>query len=85
MIKITDKLVDKISPSKLDPAGLGNAYWKFWSGVMQKPGKFMLRNLELAAKQAQLVSYGLSKATGSRALARRERRTGHLESQWTSE
>ena len=41
MIKIVDSVVEKASPSKYDPVGLGQAYWKFWSGVMQAPGSLV--------------------------------------------
>jgi len=64
MIKIVDSVVEKVSPSKYDPVGLGKTYWKFWSGVMQSPGKFMAQNMELAADQLKLLSYGLMKAGG---------------------
>jgi polyhydroxyalkanoate synthase len=64
MIKIVDSIVKKASPSKYDPVGLGQTYWKFWSGVMQAPGDFMAKNLELAADQMKLLSYGVMKAGG---------------------
>jgi poly[(R)-3-hydroxyalkanoate] polymerase subunit PhaC len=64
MIKITDFLIEKISPSKLDPIGLGQAYWKFWRGVMKNPGELMAQNIQLAADQVKLLSYGLKKASG---------------------
>ena len=64
MIKLVDSLMEKVSPSKYDPIGLGKAYWEFWSGVMQAPGGFMAQNLQLAADQLKLMSYGLMKAGG---------------------
>jgi polyhydroxyalkanoate synthase len=82
VIKTVDKLVDRVSPSKYDSVGLGKAYWKFWSGVMQAPGEFMSRNLQLASEQLRLMSYGLLKASGQdveavAAPARGDRRFGH--------
>ncbi len=56
--------MEKVSPSKYDPVGLGKAYWDFWSGVMLAPGKFMAQNMELAADQLKLMSYGLKKVGG---------------------
>jgi len=64
MFKIADKLVEKISPSKLDPMGLGQTYWKFWRGVMKNPGNLMARNIQLASDQLRLLTYGMKKATG---------------------
>jgi len=62
MIRIADLMVDKVSPSRFDPLGLGKAYWGFWNSVMQAPGKFMGQNLQLAADQMKLMSYGVMKA-----------------------
>ena len=56
MIKITDFLIEKVSPSKLDPIGLGQAYWKFWRGVMKNPGELRSQNIQLAADQVKLLS-----------------------------
>lgn len=56
--------MEKASPSKYDPVGLGQAYWKFWSGVIKAPGDFMAKNLELASDQLKLLSYGMMKAGG---------------------
>jgi len=64
MIKIVDSMMEKVSPAKYDPVGLGKAYWDFWSGVMLAPGKFMAQNMELAADQLKLMSYGLKKVGG---------------------
>ncbi len=64
MIKIADFLVDKVSPSKLDPMGLGQAYWNFWLSIMRNPGELMAQNIQLAYNHARLLSYGLKKAAG---------------------
>ena len=64
MFKLTDKLVNKLSPSKLDPMGLGQIYWNFWRGVMKNPGDLMVRNIQLASDQLRLLNYGVKKATG---------------------
>jgi len=64
MFKITDKLVSKVSPSRLDPIGLGQAYWNFWRGVMKNPGNLMARNVELASEQIRLMTYAAKKAAG---------------------
>ena len=56
MIKIADYLVKKVSPSKLDPIGLGQAYWNFWRGVMKNPGELMAQNLQLASDQVKLLA-----------------------------
>ena len=64
MIKIADFLVEKVSPSKLDPIGLGRAYWNFWRGVMRSPGELMAQNIQLASSQLKLLGYGLQKASG---------------------
>jgi polyhydroxyalkanoate synthase len=64
MFKIADKLVKTVSPSRLDPMGLGQTYWKFWRGVMKNPGNLMVRNIQLASDQLKLLTYGVKKATG---------------------
>ncbi len=64
MFKIADKLVKKVSPSRLDPMGLGQTYWNFWRGVMKNPGNLMVRNIQLASDQLRLLTYGVKKATG---------------------
>ena len=64
MFKIADKLVKKVSPSRLDPMGLGQTYWKFWRGIMKNPGNLMARNIQLASDQLKLLTYGVKKATG---------------------
>ena len=64
MMKIADYLVDKISPSRLDPIGLGQAYWNFWRGIMKDPGALMTQNIQLAADQVKLLTYSMKKATG---------------------
>jgi len=67
MIKLADWAIDKLSGSKLDPFGLGSAYWQFWKGVMEQPGKLLQMNLKLAADQAKLFTYSLNKMTGKEA------------------
>jgi polyhydroxyalkanoate synthase len=67
MFRIADRLVKKVSPSKLDPMGLGQTYWKFWRGVMKNPGNLMSRNIQLASEQLKLLSYGVRKAVGQEA------------------
>ena len=64
MIRLADWAVDKASGSKLDPFGLGKAYWQFWKGMMQQPSALLSMNLQLAADQARLFTYGLKKLTG---------------------
>ncbi len=64
MFKLTDKLVKRISPSRLDPMGLGQIYWNFWRGVMKNPGDLMVRNIQLASEQVKLLSYGVKRAAG---------------------
>lgn len=64
MFRMADKLVKTVSPSKLDPMGLGQTYWKFWRGVMKNPGELMSRNIQLASDQLDLMSYGVRKALG---------------------
>ncbi len=64
MIKIVDSMLGKVSASRYDPIGLGKAYWGFWRSVIETPGNFMARNLELAADQLKLMSYGFMKAGG---------------------
>jgi len=67
MIKLADWVVDKISGSRLDPLALGTAYWEFWKGVMQRPSALFSLNLQMAADQARLFTYGLKKMTGEEA------------------
>jgi len=64
MIKLADWAVDKVSGSSFDPFGLGKAYWQFWKGVMRQPGTLLSMNLQLAADQARLFTYGLKKMAG---------------------
>ena len=64
IFKIADFVVEKFSPSKLDPIGLGQVYWKFWRGVMQNPGPLMAENMQLASDQFKLLNYGLKKIIG---------------------
>jgi polyhydroxyalkanoate synthase len=63
MIKLADKLVEKASPSRLDPMGLGRAYWNFWRNTLKQPQALFAKNLELAMDQARLIDYGLKKIT----------------------
>jgi polyhydroxyalkanoate synthase len=67
MFKIADYLVEKVSSTRLDPLGLGQAYWEFWRGVMKNPGELMARNIQLAADQARLLGYGARRALGAEA------------------
>ena len=64
MFKIADRLVKAVSPSRLDPIGLGQTYWKFWRSVMKNPGDLMARNVQLASDQLRLLNYGVKKAAG---------------------
>ena len=64
MFRIADKIVKTVSPSRLDPMGLGQTYWKFWRGIMKNPGNLMARNIQLASDQLKLLTYGVKKATG---------------------
>jgi polyhydroxyalkanoate synthase len=64
MFKIADRLVKTVSPSRLDPIGLGQTYWKFWRSVMKNPGDLMARNVQLASDQLRLLNYGVKKAAG---------------------
>ncbi len=64
MFNLADKLVKNVSPSKLDPMGLGQVYWKFWQSVMKNPGNLMVQNIQLASDQLRLLRYGVSKAMG---------------------
>jgi hypothetical protein len=74
MFRIADKLVKKVSPSRLDPMGLGQTYWKFWRSIMKNPGNLMARNIQLAAEQLKLLTYGVKKPRG-----RMSRKSSHLE------
>jgi polyhydroxyalkanoate synthase len=69
MPRLSDYLVDKISPSRLDPFGLGRLTWDFWSRMLRNPGELMAQNIQLAADQAKLLRYAVKKATGQRAEA----------------
>lgn len=64
MFRIADKIVKTISPSRLDPIGLGQTYWKFWRSVMKNPGNLMAQNIQLASDQLKLLTYAAKKATG---------------------
>jgi len=62
--RIADYLVEKISPSRLDPMGLAQLSWKYWRGLMRHPGEVMAENLELATEQARLLGYAMQRAFG---------------------
>jgi len=64
MIKITDRIVEKLSPSLLDPFGLGRASWKFIQDSIRHPDKLLARNLALVADQLELASYTVNRALG---------------------
>jgi len=62
-VKRLDKLLlDKISPSRLDPMGLGSLTWKYWRGLMRNPGEALAENIQLATDQAKLVGYAMQRA-----------------------
>jgi polyhydroxyalkanoate synthase len=63
MTRISDYLVSKISPSRLDPFGLGRLTWDFWSRMLRNPGELLAQNVQLAADQARLLQYAVKKAT----------------------
>jgi polyhydroxyalkanoate synthase len=64
MFRIAKKIVTKISPSKLDPMGLGKTYWKFLQVVFRNPGDLMARNIQLASDELSVLAYGVKKAMG---------------------
>ncbi len=64
MIKIADRIVEKLSPSLLDPFGLGRASWKFIQDSIRHPDKLLARNLALVADQLELASYTVNRALG---------------------
>ena len=66
-MKKISNLIGKISPSRLDPFGLGQTYWNFWRGVMRNPGALMASNIQLAADQTRLLGYALQKSIGQKA------------------
>lgn len=64
MSGITDRLLQAVSPSRLDPLGLGRAAVEFWRGALRHPDRLLASNLKLAADQLALASYGARKALG---------------------
>jgi len=64
MFRIANKIVSKVSPSKVDPMGLGQTSWKFVQSVFKNPGDLMSRNIQLASDQISLLGYGVKKAVG---------------------
>jgi polyhydroxyalkanoate synthase len=64
MIKLADRLLKAVSPSRLDPLGLGRATWEFWRDALKQPDRLLARNLELAADQLALARYGARRALG---------------------
>jgi polyhydroxyalkanoate synthase len=69
VLRIADYLVDKVSPSRLDPFGLGQLSWKYWRGLMRNPGNLLAQNMTLAAEQASLLTYAMKRALGTEAEA----------------
>lgn len=69
MIRLVDRIVSALSPSRLDPFGLGRIYWKFWQGAIRHPRRLLGQNLELAADQLSLLQYGLDRARGQESAA----------------
>ena len=64
MTRLADYLVEKISPSRLDPFGLGQLTWKYWRSMMRQPGAVMAQNISLATEQAGLLAYALKRSLG---------------------
>ncbi len=69
MTRLTDYLVEKISPSRLDPFGLGQLTWKYWRSIMRKPGAVLAQNITLATEQASLLAYAMKRSIGMEAAA----------------
>jgi polyhydroxyalkanoate synthase len=67
VIRIADYLVDKVSPSRLDPFGLGQLTWKYWRSMLRKPGAVMAQNIALATQQADLLTYAMKRSIGMEA------------------
>jgi len=63
MKRLDEFLLDKISPSMLDPMGLGRLTWKYWRGLMKNPGDVLAENIRLATDQVKLLSYAMQRAT----------------------
>jgi len=64
VLRIADFLVEKISPSRLDPFGLGRLSWKYWRGIMRHPGRLLAQNITLATEQANLLAYATKRSLG---------------------
>jgi len=64
LTKLPDRLVRLLSPSRLDPAGLGAVGWNFWRSLLRQPSQVVAGNLQLAADQLQVLSYALRKSGG---------------------
>jgi len=64
VLRIADSLVEKISPSRLDPFGLGQLSWKYWRAIMRHPGRLLAQNIELATQQANLLAYAMKRSLG---------------------
>jgi polyhydroxyalkanoate synthase subunit PhaC len=69
MIKLADRLVRALSPSRLDPLGLGQAVWDFWREALTQPNRLLSANLKLAADQLAIANYGARRALGLEAQA----------------
>jgi polyhydroxyalkanoate synthase len=74
--RLSRYIADRISPSRLDPFGLGRLTWDFWSRMLRNPGEMMAQNIQLAADQTRLMQYALKKATGQPAEAVAEPQPG---------
>ena len=64
MTRLADYLVEKISPSRLDPFGLGQLTWNYWRSMMRQPGAVMAQNISLATEQAGLLAYAMKRSLG---------------------
>ena len=64
MTRLADYLVEKISPSRLDPFGLGQLTWKYWRSMMRQPGAVLAQNISLATEQAGLLAYAMKRSLG---------------------
>ena len=69
MGRLTDFLLDKVSPSRLDPFGVGRLGVNFLGTMLRNPGELLARNIQLAADHALLMQYAVSKAAGREAEA----------------
>ena len=64
MIKLADRLVKALSPSRLDPLGLGQAAWDFWREALRQPNRLLAANLKLAGDQLAVANYGARRVLG---------------------